>query len=151
MFTTDEEGNKYISYKKLASVLLKAYQELARQDKAVEEQMEMVEASLEESAFAGNQSVTGIENGKVTSASITSNNPNPFVNTTKVTVTIPEKCKTATIRISSSAGSIVEEIAVLERGNASITIDGGQWAPGIYFCSLITDGTLTGTIKMMKK
>lgn len=77
------------------------------------------------------------------------NNPNPFTENTVIEYTLPETVQTANIYIYDMNGSQIEQIALTERGEASITVNGGQLSAGMYLYSLIADGKVIDTKRMI--
>lgn len=77
------------------------------------------------------------------------NNPNPFTENTVIEYSLPETVQTANIYIYDMNGSQIEQIALAERGEASITVNGGQLSAGMYLYSLIADGKVIDTKRMI--
>ena len=77
------------------------------------------------------------------------NNPNPFTENTVIEYTLPETVQTANIYIYDMNGSQIEQIALTERGEASITVNGGQLSAGMFLYSLIADGKVIDTKRMI--
>lgn len=77
------------------------------------------------------------------------NNPNPFTENTVIEYTLPETVQTANIYIYDMNGSQIEQIALTERGESSITVNGGQLSAGMYLYSLIADGKVIDTKRMI--
>ena len=77
------------------------------------------------------------------------NNPNPFTENTVIEYTLPETVQTANIYIYDMNGSQIKQIALTERGEASITVNGGQLSAGMYLYSLIADGKVIDTKRMI--
>ena len=77
------------------------------------------------------------------------NNPNPFTENTVIEYSLPETVQTANIYIYDMNGSQIEQIALTERGESSITVNGGQLSAGMYLYSLIADGKVIDTKRMI--
>ena len=77
------------------------------------------------------------------------NNPNPFTENTVIEYTLPESVQTANIYIYDMNGSQIEQITLTERGESSITVNGGQLSAGMYLYSLIADGKVIDTKRMI--
>ena len=77
------------------------------------------------------------------------NNPNPFTENTVIEYTLPETVQTANIYIYDMNGSQIEQIALTERGESSVTVNGGQLSAGMYLYSLIADGKVIDTKRMI--
>jgi len=81
------------------------------------------------------------------------NAPNPFAEQTIISYTIPETVKDAKIMFYTSNGIVMKEVVVSERGKSSMTVYASNLSAGIYSYSLIADGKMIDTKKMvcMKK
>ena len=77
------------------------------------------------------------------------NNPNPFNENTVIEYSLPETVETANLYIYDMNGKQIEQIVLAERGNASVTVNGGQLAAGMYLYSLIADGKVIDTKRMI--
>lgn len=77
------------------------------------------------------------------------NNPNPFTDNTVIEYSLPETVETANIYIYDMNGKQIQQIALTERGNSSVTINGGELNAGMYLYSLIADGQVVDTKRMI--
>ena len=77
------------------------------------------------------------------------NNPNPFTENTVVEYALPETVQTANLYIYDMNGKQIEQIALTERGESSVTVNGGQFSAGMYLYSLIADGKVIDTKRMI--
>ena len=77
------------------------------------------------------------------------NNPNPFTETTTIKCFIPESITKADMYIYDMNGHQIESIAITKRSEVSLTVAGNSLDAGIYFYSLITDGTIVDTKRMI--
>ncbi|MCW3077400.1 MAG: hypothetical protein JWO32_2009 [Bacteroidetes bacterium] len=82
---------------------------------------------------------------------IINNTPNPFVNQTTINTHIISSVKNARLIISDLQGKQIKEIYIMERGNTSIGLEGGNLKSGIYLATLICDGTGCGSIKIIQE
>ncbi len=85
----------------------------------------------------------------VTIPMLKQNNPNPFTENTVIEYSLPETVETANLYIYDMNGKQIEQIVLAERGNASVTVNGGQLAAGMYLYSLIADGKVIDTKRMI--
>lgn len=90
--------------------------------------------------------LTGIETIK---SSLLQNYPNPFINTTTIDAYVLETAKEAHILITDITGKTVKTIYLLERGKTSVVFDAGNLSEGIYVATLVTDGAVNGSIKLL--
>ena len=77
------------------------------------------------------------------------NNPNPFTENTVIEYSLPETVQTANIYIYDMNGKQIQQIVLTERGNSSVTINGGELTAGMYLYSLIADGQVIDTKRMI--
>jgi flagellar hook assembly protein FlgD len=89
------------------------------------------------------------ENGEIKKSSLIKNFPNPFVGSTTLDAYIVNEAKQANIIISDLNGKQVKNIYVLEKGETTINFDATGLAKGIYTASLMVDGQMTNTLKMI--
>ena len=82
-------------------------------------------------------------------ASLSQNNPNPFSEATTIAFTLPESVKEAMLCIYDMNGTQLEQIAIAERGASSVKIEGYKFSAGMYLYSLIADGTVIDTKRMV--
>lgn len=93
---------------------------------------------------------TGIEESTVlTIPMLKQNNPNPFTENTVIEYALPETVQTANLHIYDMNGTQIEQIPLTERGESSVTVNGGQLSAGMYLYSLIADGKVIDTKRMI--
>ncbi|PCJ25133.1 MAG: hypothetical protein COA97_08270 [Flavobacteriales bacterium] len=79
------------------------------------------------------------------------NLPNPFAEKTSINYTIPEEVIEATLLFYDMNGRIIKQVEITERGEGKLTVYGENLKNGIYTYSLIADGELIATKKMLKQ
>lgn len=79
------------------------------------------------------------------------NLPNPFAESTQINFVIPDDVLNAKLLFYDMSGRIINEVNITERGNGTLTVYGENLEKGIYTYSLIADGKLIATKKMVKK
>lgn len=77
------------------------------------------------------------------------NFPNPFIGQTKLQAYVKNGVKSAQIQIKDINGKHIKTIFLMERENTEVTFDGLYLSKGIYFATLITDGTPLNTLKLV--
>jgi len=78
------------------------------------------------------------------------NVPNPFAEQTVINFSIPETVKKAQIHFYNQEGRIIQTVDVFERGLGSVTVFGADLSSGVYTYTLVADGQIVATKKMMK-
>ena len=82
-------------------------------------------------------------------ASLSQNTPNPFSEATTIAFTLPESVKEAMLCIYDMNGKQLEQITIAERGASSVQIEGYKFSAGMYLYSLIADGAIIDTKRMV--
>ena len=62
---------------------------------------------------------------------------------------IPENSQKANLRIVDVMGNIMKQTDIISRGTSEISINDNEFSPGIYIYSLIIDGKLVDSKKMV--
>lgn len=81
--------------------------------------------------------------------SLAQNNPNPFSESTTIEVAVPENISTAAIFIYDMSGKQEKQISISERGKVAVSVTSEGLTPGMYLYSLIADGKVVSTKKMI--
>lgn len=79
------------------------------------------------------------------------NLPNPFAENTVINYNIPTDVMEAKLMFYDLNGRIIKELIIEERGESKLTVYGENLKTGVYTYSLIADGELIATKKMVKK
>lgn len=77
------------------------------------------------------------------------NAPNPFAESTTISYYVPETVNEAQINIYDVAGRLLQKISVGERGAGDLIVDTHNLADGVYTYSIIADGKLVDTKRMI--
>ena len=81
--------------------------------------------------------------------SLGQNNPNPFSEETSIEVCVPEGIASASLLVFDMQGKQVKKMAVEARGTSRVTVTGQGLTEGMYLYSLIADGRVVQTRKMI--
>lgn len=79
------------------------------------------------------------------------NLPNPFAENTTITYSIPDDIMEAQLLFYDMNGRIIKQVDITDRGDSKLTVYGNNLEKGIYTYSLIADGKLIATKKMIKQ
>jgi hypothetical protein len=82
-------------------------------------------------------------------ARLEQNAPNPFNQNTMINYSLPEKASNAVINITDMYGKVIKTVALTEKGKGQLVLGAGQLAAGTYQYSLIVNGKLYDTKKMV--
>lgn len=137
LVTKGQDGYLTINYIELIPIMIQSIQELT--DKI--ETMQM-----------GNEirkDATAIETILSDKTALAQNDPNPFTEVTLISCSVAETVRTASIFIYDMNGKQLAEYPICTRGDSAITIKGESLEAGMYFYSLIADGKLIDTKRMI--
>ncbi len=81
--------------------------------------------------------------------SLYQNYPNPFSENTKIEYSLNEDVQKAMINIYDMNGTQLKSIPLHLRGYNNITVNGGEFKAGMYMYSLIADGKIIDTKRMI--
>ena len=119
--------------------------------KAVQEQQEMIEklqqqvSSLQKSAGA-----TGVnQQGGIESFNMGQNEPNPFTHETVVSYNLPETVNNAYMAVYDLSGKQLATFPITQKGSGSMTINADKLSAGIYLYSIVADGKVFDSKKMI--
>lgn len=79
------------------------------------------------------------------------NIPNPFAEQTVINFSIPATVQKAQIHFYDGNGKLIQSVDVTERGLGSLTVFGSDLSSGTYTYTLVADGQIVATKKMMKQ
>lgn len=79
------------------------------------------------------------------------NLPNPFAENTTIAYSIPDDVLEAQLLFYDMSGRIIKQVDITDRGESQLTVYGNNLEKGIYTYSLIADGKLIATKKMIKQ
>ena len=77
--------------------------------------------------------------------------PNPFAEQTLITFNIPEKCNAAQMLFYDNYGKLMKTVDITKKGRGQMYVFANDLTNGIYSYTLIVDGKVIDTKKMMKQ
>lgn len=154
----DKESGKEISpskevlglnYNGFIALLTKGIQEqqslIALQQAQLDEQKKMIEELQKKAGIS-----TGInEAGGANSFEMNQNEPNPFNGETTIKYSLPQSVSTANLLIYDLSGKQVNSFPIEQKGSASIKVTSEKLAAGIYIYSIVADGKVVDTKRMV--
>ena len=139
----DSQGNYHINYSEMVPLLLQSIREL---------KAELEELKSDKDIIATKKAkATSIES-EIESTDIvrmSQNTPNPFSESSVITLNIPKDTKNAAIYIYDLSGKQVKNIIIDKRGETDITVYASDLTEGMFVYSLVVDGTVAATRRMM--
>jgi uncharacterized FlaG/YvyC family protein len=157
----DEEGYYAVNYDGVIPVLDEAMKEqqgiIEEQNDKIEEQNTITQQQqllIQElnSKIETLEKTMGIGNGLNNTnakAGLYQNNPNPFSQQTEINFYLADEVGNAAIMIFDMSGKQMKRYELTARGNNKVVIHGSELAPGMYMYSLIADGKLVDTKRMI--
>ncbi|MCR4922072.1 MAG: T9SS type A sorting domain-containing protein [Bacteroidaceae bacterium] len=139
----DKEGNVSINYIEIIPLLVQSINELSSE-------LAELKGTSNKKSKAKTQT-TAIEDAAddMDQVRMDQNKPNPFSESTVIKLNIPKDTKTANIYIYDFSGKPVQSVPVTERGETDITVYASDLSAGMYIYSLVTDGQVKLTRRMM--
>lgn len=138
----DENGNKSINYMEMVPILVQAINELSAKVAALEGGTNAKRAKKTATANSNSKS-------DVTLLSLGQNKPNPFGATTTIDVSVPETVQNAFIYVYDLQGKKVDQVDIAAHGKQSIQLTTANLTDGMYLYSLIADGKVVETRRMI--
>lgn len=140
------DGLYGLRYSDFVVPLVKAVQELSKQNDSLKERLDKIEQML----AANNVQQGSVTNTVVVSnATLYQNSPNPFSNTTTINYTIPAGFKTAQVVITDINGKTIKQVQLNNAGKGALNINAYNLSNGSYNYSLIVDGRMIESRKMV--
>lgn len=79
------------------------------------------------------------------------NVPNPFAEKTVITYSIPQTVGKAQIHFYDGTGKLINSVEINERGNGQLNVYASDLSMGVYTYSLVADGQIISTKRMVKQ
>ena len=139
----DANGNVSINYVEMVPLLVQSIKELSARVAELEGTSPRT-AKTPTDATAIEESVADIDMVRMDQ-----NKPNPFSESTVIALNIPRETQSASIFIYDMSGKQVQSFNVSERGETNITVYAADLAAGMYIYTLVVDGTVAVTRRMI--
>ena len=139
----DANGNVSINYVEMVPLLVQSINELKAE-------LAELKGSSAKKAKAKAET-TGIEESvsDIDIVRMDQNKPNPFSESTVISLNIPRETQSASIFIYDMSGKQVQSLPVSERGETDITVYARDLTPGMYIYTLVVDGKVKVTRRMV--
>ena len=142
----DQEGNYSINYIEMVPLLVQSIKELSAKVETLEQQL-----GVQKQTKKVKSETTGIENNvsDIDMVRMDQNKPNPFSESTVIGLNIPDKTQKANIFIYDLSGKQIQNVPVAERGETNITVYASDLGAGMYIYTLVVDGKVVVTRRMI--
>ena len=142
-----------LRYSEFVVPLVKAVQELSKENNDLKSRLEKLEALMntKPSTATHQQSANGNQVVKIssTTGALEQNIRIHLTDTTTINYTLPQQFSTAKMIINDNSGKSMKEIKVSGTGKNNLSMDASSLASGTYHYSLIVDGKLIATKQMV--
>lgn len=147
---TDDDGYMYIDYIGMIPLLVNAIGELNTQIEQLKaENSELNQAVINaQSPAVGNSQPSQIADDFMRNT-LYQNAPNPFTTSTTIAMSLRSDVTQAVLYVFDMQGGLLKTIPVDDRGNVSVTINGGELNAGMYIYSLVADGNEVASKRMI--
>ncbi len=146
----DANGNVSINYIGMVPLLVQSLNEQRSEIAQLRKEIAALRGEDEKTEPAKKKAYTeGIPNNATDIISLGQNSPNPFSENTSIEVNIPESVRTAALFIYDMSGKQVDKISIADRGKSSVSVSATGLHEGMYLYSLIADGKVIDTRKMI--
>lgn len=154
----EQKEVKGVSYEELISVLVKATQEQQLQIAELSSQVKELNQKLDKTTQSSNKSGAGSTalGGSMVNLSdnhivvLEQNVPNPFFESTVINYSLPLSYQTAKISFTNGEGKFIKEVDLSSIAGNSLTVYASNLTKGIYNYTLIVDGKVIDTKRMIK-
>lgn len=137
----DPQGAICINYQALIPVLIEGFKEQQRTIESLQKQIAELKSGVRGTDGTGEQ-----ENSK---NALFQNVPNPTNASTSIDCYLDSNVSKATIAVYDMNGLQLKEYSVYNQGKNTITIKANEFKPGMYMYSLLVDGKLIDTKRMV--
>lgn len=142
LVSVDKNGYHYVDYVGLIPVLVEAIKEQQVIIESQEARIVAIESRL-------NNEFTNNDVLSKTSVKLYQNSPNPFSMETFIKYSVPENSMNATICVFNLSGNLILTKNISQKGDGTVKIDAGELNPGMYLYSLILEGKVIETKRMI--
>lgn len=137
-----------LSYSDFVVPLVKAVQELDKENKLLREELDDLKEKLNNlSELVNNDGPGG--NSNTSAAYLQTNIPNPASGSTIIRYFIPESSTSAYLVISDAKGAVLKNMVINGKGKGQMNLNVHGWSAGSYNYTLKIDGKLVTTKKMI--
>jgi len=136
-----------LSYSDFVVPLVKAVQQLSDENDSLRQQNAAILARLDrlEAALKEPSSLTS----SLSNAFIGQNTPNPFNGSTVISYNVPQRFVSAQLVVYDAAGKALKQVNIPAQGKGTLKLDAASLASGAYSYSLLVDGKIIDTKKMV--
>ena len=139
----NEGGSKSINYVEMVPILVQAINELS----AKVAELEGKDGAVKK-VSAKTTAINDVDSS-VEVLALGQNKPNPFGTSTEIEVSVPESVQSAFVYVYDLQGKKVQQVNLTARGKQTVKLNATDLADGMYLYSLIADGKMVETRRMI--
>lgn len=167
----DSDSLLHVDYNKVVPILTEAIQELATinssQDSIINslnDRLTLLENCINNlnlcngETFSMNQTNSKpinnsmkVELSNSSTIVLNQNVPNPFAEQTTITMELPLEIKIAQILFHNNEGRLIQSVEIQDRGFSELTVYANDLSTGVYTYTLVTDGKIIASKKMIRQ
>ena len=134
-----------LRYSQFVVPLVKAMQELS----ATNDSLKTAQSNLQTQINSLSQEITALK-AATSAAMLQQNAPNPFTNRTVINYKLPAGTVDAQLTVTDEDGHLLKDVVLNNsKGPGQATVNAGNLAAGTYYYSLVINGKIIGTRKMV--
>ena len=141
---TGSDGRKMVNYTDIIPLLVQSIAELKAEIAVLKGS---VVGSVVSKTRSNSTEIISLSN--VDAACLSHNTPNPWSTSTEITINVPEDVINAELYFYDLNGVLINSQNISQRGVYKLTLSGSDFAPGIYVFTLIADGEIVDTKRMI--
>ncbi|MGI8892462.1 MAG: tail fiber domain-containing protein, partial [Bacteroidia bacterium] len=144
---------KAVNYTEFIPILIAAYNEQRTKLDLLEDKLTLMENTLNSLTGGGlknSNNITEVTLENTMAIILDQNVPNPFADETKINYFLPDDVTNAKIIFYELSGKILKEVELKTRGEGQLHVYGQDLSSGIYTYTLLIDGKVFETKKMVK-
>lgn len=147
----NESDHYSIRYAEFVVPLVKAVQELSAMVEAQNATIASQQTQINTLLSAKSITTSDLDKslGLNSNIQLFQNHPNPFALDTQIEMELPETVQHAQVLIYNLEGKEIKSLEINSRGRTSVQLFGGELEAGMYMYSLIVDGQVAGTKRMI--
>lgn len=147
----DENGNVSINYIEMIPLLVQAVNEVKRENAALSAEIAELKGEKVKSAPIrySMEEASMVSSVDDFSLVLSQNTPNPFSSSTDIEVSVPSSVSTAILLVHDMNGKQIKRVNIPSRGVSHISVTSEGLTEGIYIYSLLANGKVVATKKMI--
>ena len=142
-----------MAYQNIVPLLVEAVKEQTQIVNSQQQQINELKALIN-SLTASNNTQTNIQSTNLNDKEavvLNQNTPNPFAEQTTISYTIPENSTTAQLLFYDMSGRQIKQVDITTKGSGQLNVYANDLTNGMYSYTLMVDGNIVGTKKMVKQ